>query len=40
MFEWFNEKGNQANISALRQLHPQLTTLEQWLRKSGWTEAT
>lgn len=36
MFQWFNKKGFQADIRALRSLHPQLMTLETWLRKTGW----
>lgn len=39
MFQWFNEKGFQADIPALRALHPQLMTLETWLRKTGWSKA-
>ncbi len=39
MFQWFNEKGFQADIPALRGLHPQLMTLETWLRKTGWGKA-
>ncbi len=35
MFQWFNDKGYQVNIPALRNLHPQLMTLETWLRKTG-----
>lgn len=36
MFKWINEKGFRADISSLRALHPQLMTLETWLRKTGW----
>lgn len=39
MFQWFNEKGFQADIRALRFLHPQLMTLETWLRKTGWSKS-
>ncbi len=39
MFTWFNDVGYAADIPALRALYPRLTTLEQWLRASGWTGA-
>ena len=39
MFTWFNDIGYTAGIPALRALYPRLTTLEQWLRDSGWTGA-
>ncbi len=39
MFEWFDEVGYEADIPALRALYPRLTTLEQWLRKTGWENA-
>lgn len=39
MFEWFNEHGYRANISALRALYPQLTNFEAWLRRTGWRKA-
>ncbi|MFQ5795163.1 MAG: NmrA/HSCARG family protein [Candidatus Bipolaricaulia bacterium] len=39
MFEWFNDEGYQADLPALRALHPQLTTFETWLSKDGWDEA-
>jgi uncharacterized protein YbjT (DUF2867 family) len=35
MHEWFNQSGYQADIPALRQLHPDLLTLEAWLKQSG-----
>lgn len=38
MFRWFNEHGYQANIEALREIYPPLTTFEQWLYKV-WVEA-
>lgn len=38
MFTWFNDAGYAADIPALRALYPQLTTLEQWLRRNGWGE--
>jgi hypothetical protein len=31
MYEWFNQSGGQADIPALRQLHPELLTLDAWL---------
>jgi len=39
MVEWFNEVGYEADIPALRALYPRLTTLGQWLRKTGWENA-
>ncbi len=39
MYQWFNEQGYLADISALRALYPGLTTFEAWLRKSGWERA-
>ncbi|MGE5072045.1 MAG: hypothetical protein ACM3MF_01340, partial [Anaerolineae bacterium] len=36
MFAFFNGEGYDADIPALRKLHPGLMTLEQWLRKQGW----
>ncbi|HAK60266.1 MAG TPA: hypothetical protein DCO77_07760 [Nitrospiraceae bacterium] len=36
MFEWFNKKGYEADIPALRKLYPPLMTLEVWLHKTGW----
>ncbi|WP_394823921.1 NmrA/HSCARG family protein [Pendulispora albinea] len=36
MFEWFDAKGYAADIPALRGLYPGLTTLETWLRDTGW----
>ena len=36
MFNFFNGEGYDADISALRKLHPGLLTLEQYLRKNGW----
>ncbi|MFD5557184.1 NmrA/HSCARG family protein [Streptomyces sp. NPDC127068] len=32
MFDWFEEKGYQADIAALRERYPELLTLEGWLR--------
>jgi uncharacterized protein YbjT (DUF2867 family) len=35
MFDWFGEAGYQADIPALRRLHPGLLTLDAWLRTQG-----
>jgi uncharacterized protein YbjT (DUF2867 family) len=39
MFNFFNGKAYDADIPALRNLHPGLLTLEQYLRKNGWENA-
>ena len=39
MFRFFNAEGYDADIPALRKLHPRLLTLEQYLRKNGWEKA-
>ena len=39
MHNFFNGKGYDADIPALRKLHPGLFTLEQYLRKNGWENA-
>lgn len=36
MFNFFNGEAYDADIPALRKLHPGLLTLEQYLRKTGW----
>ena len=36
---WFNDVGFEADIAAAREEHPGLTTLEQYLRATGWEEA-
>jgi uncharacterized protein YbjT (DUF2867 family) len=36
MFNFFNGEGYDADIAALRKLHPGLLSLEQYLRKNGW----
>lgn len=36
MFNFFNGEGYQADIPALRKLHPGLLTFEQYLRRNGW----
>lgn len=38
-FNFFNGEAYDADIPALRKLHPGLLTLEQWLRKNGWENA-
>ena len=38
-FNFFNGEGYDADIPALRKLHPGLLTLEQYLRKNGWENA-
>jgi len=38
-FNFFNGEGYDANIPALRKLHPGLLTLEGYLRKNGWENA-
>ncbi len=39
MFGWFEAGGYQANIPALRRLHPALTTLAAWLAGGNWKPA-
>jgi uncharacterized protein YbjT (DUF2867 family) len=39
MYSWFNQVGYRADIPALRALYPALTTLEQWVRRTGWQDA-
>ena len=39
MFNFFNGEAYNADIAALRKIHPGLLTLEQYLRKSGWENA-
>ncbi|MEU6056483.1 NmrA/HSCARG family protein [Streptomyces xanthochromogenes] len=39
MFDWFNKKGYIADLPALRATHPDLITLETWVRKN-WTAPT
>ncbi len=38
-FAFFNGKGYDADIAALRKVHPGLLTLEGYLRKNGWENA-
>ena len=39
MAEWLNNEGFRADIAALRAIYPDLMTLEDYLRKSGWEQA-
>ncbi len=34
MFQWFMDKGYEANISELKAIHPKLKSFEQWLESS------
>jgi uncharacterized protein YbjT (DUF2867 family) len=36
MYRWFNDVGYEADIAALRQEYPELTTFEQYMRGHGW----
>jgi uncharacterized protein YbjT (DUF2867 family) len=38
-YRWFNDVGYEANIAALRQEYPELTTFEGYLRSHGWEGA-
>ena len=38
-FNFFNGEAYNADILALRKLHPGLLTFEQWLRRNGWENA-
>ena len=37
MFEWFNSSGYDADIAALRKIHPGLMDFKTWLKKTDWT---
>lgn len=39
MYRWFEEVGLEADVSALREEYPGLTTLERYLRAHGWEGA-
>jgi uncharacterized protein YbjT (DUF2867 family) len=39
MYRWFNDAGYEADIIALRQKYPELTTFERYLRGHGWEGA-
>jgi uncharacterized protein YbjT (DUF2867 family) len=39
MFQFFNDRGYDADISKLRMIYPGLLTFEQFLRKNGWENA-
>ncbi len=36
MVNWFNEKGYEADIPALRDQHPDLADFKTWLQANGW----
>jgi uncharacterized protein YbjT (DUF2867 family) len=38
-YRWFNDVGYEANIAALKQEYPELTTFERYLRSHGWEGA-
>jgi uncharacterized protein YbjT (DUF2867 family) len=38
-FRWINDVGYEADIAALRQEYPELTTFERYLRSHGWQDA-
>jgi len=38
MLRWFDEGGFRADLHALRTEYAALTSLEQFLRRSGWAE--
>ena len=40
MLQWFIDEGYQIDIPALRAIHSQLLTFEEWLRKAGWDSAS
>jgi uncharacterized protein YbjT (DUF2867 family) len=39
MYRWFNDIGYEADIAALQQEYPELTTFERYLRAHGWEGA-
>ncbi len=39
MYRWLNDVGFEADIAALRQEYPELTTFERYLRSHGWEGA-
>ena len=39
MYRWFNEVGYEADIAALQQEYPELTTFERYLRSHRWESA-
>jgi uncharacterized protein YbjT (DUF2867 family) len=39
MFTWFNQVGYGADLPSLRAIYPALTSLERWLRRTGWQDA-
>jgi uncharacterized protein YbjT (DUF2867 family) len=39
MFRWFEDEGYEADIDALREIHPDLQDFDSYLEKHGWKEA-
>ena len=39
MYRWFNDQGYEANIAALRDEYPGMSSFEQYLRGYGWENA-
>lgn len=39
MYEFFETKGFQADLGEVRELHPGVRTLEDWIRETGWKPA-
>ena len=38
LFRWYDEAGYEADVAGLRKRYPNLTTLEQYLRATGWED--
>ena len=36
LFRWYDEVGYTADVDALRKRYPDMLTLEQYLRATGW----
>ncbi|KAI9150498.1 NmrA-like family domain-containing protein [Paramyrothecium foliicola] len=39
MVEWFKNEGYGANVAEIRKLHPRVTTMEAWLKKSAFANS-
>lgn len=39
MWAWFDREGYNTDVASLRSIHPALQTLEDWLNRTGWTNA-
>ena len=39
IYRWFNDVGYSADIQALREVYPELTNFETYLRRNGWEGA-